>query len=175
MAQPVHVAVGTDGTTYSQCLHYEGFPAVLWDTLHSFGYQSPPVYAGRAYQDHGIPRSRVHVRVPPPPDQPQWPLLEVVAEGHMLHDTWEFAALQTLTQFCRAHPLEIVLDPIGLFPARDTRDPDWLDRMEHMDLLGLMDPQRTIFVSARCLNVFYRMVELQSRAMAMVIGMAVAN
>src|SRR5688572_5838960 len=137
MAQPVHVAVGTDGTTYSRCLHYEGFPAVLWDTLRSFGYPSPPVYAGRAYQDHGIPRSRVHVRVPPPLNQPQWPLLEVVAEGHTLQDTWEFAALQTLTRFYQAHPQEIVLDPIGLFSTRDTRDPDWLDCMEHMDLLGV--------------------------------------
>lgn len=47
--------------------------------------------------------------------------------------------------------------------------------MEHMNLLRVMDPQRTIFVSAHCLNVFYRMVEMQSRAMATVIGMAVAN
>ena len=173
MAAPGHVMRGTDGTSHSTCLHFEGFPAILWDTLRWFGYQSPPLYAGREYLEHGVQRCSVHVVVPPPPVQPQWPQLEVSTYGHTLEDTWESAALQALTQFCRLHPFEVLLDPIGLFPARDRLDADWLDRVNNMEVLVTSHPQVTLSTATRCMNALYRLVELQGRAMAVLARIAV--
>jgi len=38
MAVPGHVLFGADGTFQLTCLHFEGFLAILWDTLKWFGY-----------------------------------------------------------------------------------------------------------------------------------------
>src|SRR5688572_3400197 len=67
MAALGHVFYGADSVSHSTCLHFEGFPAILWDTLRWFGYQSPPLYVGRMYQEHGVQRCNVQAVVPPPP------------------------------------------------------------------------------------------------------------
>ena len=111
-------------------------------------------------------RCNMQVVVPPPPVQPEWPQLEVSTYGHALEDTWESAALQALTQFCRLHPLEVLLDPIGLFPARDRLDPAWLDCINNMEVLATSHSLVTLSTTTRCMSALYRLIELQGQSMA---------
>ena len=106
-------------------------------------------------------RCNVQVVVPPPLVQPKWPQLKVSTHGHALEDTWESAALQALTQFCRLHPLEVLLDPIGLFPTRDPLDPAWLDRVNNMEVLATSHSLVTLSTTTRCMSALYRLIELQ--------------
>src|SRR5688572_15113055 len=172
MAAPGHVLYGADGFSHSTCLHFEGFPAILWDTLRWFGYQSPPLYMGRMYLEHGVQRCNVQAVVPPPPVRPEWPQLGVSTYGHTLEDTWESAALQLLTQFCQLHPLEVTLDPIGLFPARNRLDLAWLDRVSNIEVLATSYSMVTISTNIRCMSALYRLIELQGWAMAILARIA---
>jgi hypothetical protein len=53
--------------------------------------------------------------------------------GYRLVDTIETAALEAIHIFCNQHPM----DPIGLFPAIDSGDPEWNFRIAHYGhLLG---------------------------------------
>src|SRR5688572_6990425 len=173
MAAPGHVMRGTDGTSHSTCLHFEGFPAILWDTLRWFGYQSPPLYAGRLYLERGVQTCNVQAVVPPPPVRPDWPSFGVSAYGLAPEDTWESAALQLLTRFCQLHPLEVILDPIGLFPARNRMDPAWLDRVGNIEVLATTYSMVTISTNIRCMSALYRMIELQGKAMTILARTAV--
>ena len=167
MAAPGHVVFGADGTFQSTCLHFEGFPAILWDTLRWFGYQSPPLYSGRLYVEQGIQTCQVQALVPPPFARPDWPSLGIIAYGLSPEDTWESAALQLLTQFCQFHPVEITLDPIGLFSVRSRLDPAWLDRIGNLEVLATTCATITISTNVRCMAAFYRLIELQGRAMTL--------
>ena len=65
--------------------------------------------------------------------------------GHRGLESTESAALRMLNAFCGHHPLEVVLTPLGLFPAVDPHDPAWLERLEHMtELLAVMTPLDTV-------------------------------
>jgi hypothetical protein len=39
---------------------------------------------------------------------------------------------ETLTTFCGYHPLEMVMHPLGLFPAEKKDDPMWCNRVSHV-------------------------------------------
>jgi hypothetical protein len=45
--------------------------------------------------------------------------------GHRLADTFEAIAMEAIHVFCDQHPEEVAGHPIGLFPAMDSRDPEW--------------------------------------------------
>jgi hypothetical protein len=47
MADPVVMVVDEDGRMHSECLHWEGFPSILWDVTSATGYPIPPRYVGR--------------------------------------------------------------------------------------------------------------------------------
>jgi hypothetical protein len=59
--------------------------------------------------------------------------------GHRLADTFEAAALEAINIFCDQHPNEVVGYPIGLFPAADSRDPEWTFRVTLWTLSGRFD------------------------------------
>jgi hypothetical protein len=40
--------------------------------------------------------------------------------------------MKTLTTFCDYHPLEMVMHPLGLFPAEKRDDPMWCNRVSHV-------------------------------------------
>jgi hypothetical protein len=57
------------------------------------------------------------------PLQPGWHSLDSETIGFRTDDTTEAAAMKTLTSFCGYHPLEMVMHPLGLFPAEKRDDP----------------------------------------------------
>jgi hypothetical protein len=52
------------GHAHTNALHWEGFPRLLWESLHMFGYTEPPPYDGVEYEEEGVPRCRVKMTVP---------------------------------------------------------------------------------------------------------------
>jgi hypothetical protein len=70
-----------------------------------------------------------------------------------MDDTTEAAAMKTLTTFYGYHPLEMVMHPLGLFPAEKKDDPMWCNHVSHVKDVWPM-------------SVLYRLQALQSDAMA---------
>jgi hypothetical protein len=102
-----------------------------------FGYTEPPPYDGIEYDEEGVPRCRVKMNVLPHPTLSLWQPIEVNVVGHRLADTFEAAAMEAIRIFCDLHPEEVAGHPIGLFPAMDSRDPEWTFRVTYCDhLLG---------------------------------------
>jgi hypothetical protein len=126
MAAPAHVVVDERGFTHSECLHWEGFPAILWDLLRTIGYTTPPQYAGYEFEEHGVPHCRVQLTLWSHPVYPEWSSLEAETEGFRLGDTWEASALHALVAFC---------EYMGLFPLKQQDDPLWLDRIANIVLV----------------------------------------
>jgi hypothetical protein len=48
--------------------------------------------------------------------------------------------MKTLTTFCGYHPLEMVMHPLGLFPAEKKDDPMWCNRVSHVKDMWAMYP-----------------------------------
>jgi hypothetical protein len=57
--------------------------------------------------------------------------IEVDMLGYRLVDTIETVVLEAIHTFCDQHPAEVAGHPIGLFPAIDSRDPEWNFRIAH--------------------------------------------
>ncbi|RLN41176.1 uncharacterized protein C2845_PM01G44810 [Panicum miliaceum] len=174
MAEPVAMMVDEDGRVHSQCLHWEGFPSILWDVLRTAGYLIPPRYAGLEFAENGVTQCRVNVTIFPHPLHPEWPALEIEAVGRRLADTWELAAMRALTTFCAQRPEVVTLAPIGLFPAAQDNDPFWLNRVQHSQYLVDFHAQETIETSVRCMNALYRLLTLQSQALEQLTDLAQA-
>jgi hypothetical protein len=81
--------------------------------------------------------------------------------GHRLADTFEAAAIEAIHIFYDQHPEEVAGYPIGLFPAMDSRDPEWTFRLTYCDhLLGTL-ARETLRTSVRFMNAQYRYQTLQ--------------
>jgi hypothetical protein len=52
-----------DGWFRCDGLHCPGFPTLLRDVLHCFGYTGLPAYHGRPYRQFGLGRYKVHVDI----------------------------------------------------------------------------------------------------------------
>jgi hypothetical protein len=48
--------------------------------------------------------------------------------------------MKTLTTFCGYHPLEMVMHPLGIFPAEKKDDPMWCNRVSHVKDVWAMYP-----------------------------------
>jgi hypothetical protein len=80
---------------------------------------------------------------------------------HRLADTFEAAAMEAIHVFCDQHPKDIAGHPIGLFPAMDSRDPEWTFRVTYCDhLLGSL-AGKTLRATVRFMNAQYRYQTLQ--------------
>jgi hypothetical protein len=149
------------GHAHTNALHWEGFPRLLWVSLQVFGYTEPPPYDGVEYDEEGVPRCRVKMTVPPHPTLSLWQPIEVNVIGHRLADTFEAAAMEAIHIFCDQHPEEVAGHPIGLFPAMDSRDPEWTFRVTYCDhLLGSLAGE-TLCTAVRFMNAQYRYQTLQ--------------
>jgi hypothetical protein len=69
---------------HSECLHWEGFPSILWDVMSAVGYPSPPRYVGREFVELGVTWCQVHMTLLLPPAHPECPTSEIEAIGHTL-------------------------------------------------------------------------------------------
>jgi hypothetical protein len=90
-------------------------------------------------------------------------------------DTFESAALEAIHIFCDKHPEEVAAYPIGLFPATDSRDPEWTFRISCCsDLLGDLSLE-TLQALIRFMNVQHHYQLLQRRSMNQLSTLAQAH
>jgi hypothetical protein len=125
-------ASGGDTRFSSDFLSHDGFPSILWEVLNSAGYPTPPLYTVQLYEEHWVARCRVWLTLEAHPLQPGWRSLDSETIGFRVDDTTEAAAMKTLTTFCGYHPLEMVMHPLGLFPAEKKDDPMWCNRVRQV-------------------------------------------
>jgi hypothetical protein len=144
----------------------------LWEVLNSAGYPTPPLYTVQLYEDHRVPRCRVWLTLEAHPLQPGWRSLDSETIGLRTDDTIEAAAMKILTTFCGYHPLEMVMHPLGLFPAEKKDDPMWCNRVSHVKDVWAMYPDLVGRVTVQCMSALYRLQALQSDAMALLATIA---
>jgi hypothetical protein len=140
MDDPVLMVVDEEGHAHPTCLHWEGFPSILWGVLSAAGYLNPPLYVGQQFMETGVRRCRVRITISQHPLNPTWLAIETEVVGHHLIDLWEAAAMKAITTFCEQHPLEVILAPARLFPAVSESNPVWLDRLAHLGHLVDQSP-----------------------------------
>jgi hypothetical protein len=137
-----------------------------------FSYTEPPQYDGVEYSEDGIPRCRVKMTIPQHPSRSLWQPIEIEVVGHCLADTFEATALETINILCDRHPDEVARCPIGLFPAADSRDPEWTFRVSHFGhLLGDLT-EETLCATIRFMNAQYRHQTLQRHGMSQMTSLA---
>jgi hypothetical protein len=159
-------ANGGDTRFSSDFLSHDGFPSILWEVLNSAGYPTPPLYTVQLYEEHRVPCCRVWLTLEAHPLQPGWRSLDSETIGFRTDDTIEAAAMKTLTTFCGYHPLEMVMHPLGLFPAEKKDDPMWCNRVSHVKDVWVMYPNLVGRVTVQCMSALYRLQALQIDAMA---------
>jgi hypothetical protein len=91
--------------------------------------------------------------------------IEINVVGFRLVDTIEAAALEAINNFCDQHPEEVAAYPIGLFPAVESRDPEWVFGVLHCGhLLGDL-AEETLCTMIRFMNTQHHYQILQHRGM----------
>jgi hypothetical protein len=117
-----------------------------WFSFHLVGSaqlcQLPyaPSYTVQLYEEHRVPRCGVWLTLEAHPLQPGWRSLDSETVGFRTEDTTDAEAMKTLTTFCGYHPLEMVMHPLGLFPAEKRDDPMWCNRVSHVKDVWAMYP-----------------------------------
>jgi hypothetical protein len=103
--------------------------------------------------------------IPQHPFRSLWQPIESNVVGYRLIDTIEAAALDAIHIFCDQHPEEFATYPIGLFPAADSRDPEWVFRISHGGHLLEDLALETLCTLIRFMNVQHHYQILQHRSM----------
>jgi hypothetical protein len=68
------------------------------------------------------------------------------------YDTTEATAMKTLTTFCGYHALEIMMHPLGLFPAKKRDDPMWCNHVSHVKDVWAMYPDQVGRITIQCMS-----------------------
>jgi hypothetical protein len=124
-----YATLGADGWFCCDGLHCPGFPTLLWDVLHRFGYTGLPAYHGRLYHQFGLGRCKVHVDILAHPSDPTMTAWFTTARGDDLDDTLERAAHQALTEFCEHHLPVLGDTTIALLPVQNEGNAMWSERV----------------------------------------------
>jgi hypothetical protein len=124
-----YATLGADGWFRCDGLHRPGFPTLLRDVLHRFGYTGFPAYRGRLYCQFGLGRCKVHVDVPAHPTDPTMAAWFTTARGDDLDDSLERATHQALTEFCECHLPVLGDTTIALLPVRNEGNAGWSERV----------------------------------------------
>jgi hypothetical protein len=119
------------GNVWFRCdeLHYSGFPTLLWDVLHRFGYTGTPVYHGHPYRQFGLGHCIVPVDILAYPTDPTMTAWFTMARGDDLDNTLERAADQALTEFCEHHLPVLGDTAIALLPIQNEDNAVWSERV----------------------------------------------
>jgi hypothetical protein len=113
--------------------------------------------------------------IPQHPSRYLWQPVTISTVGHRLVDTFESAALEAIHIFCDKHPEEVAAYPIGLFPAIDSRDPEWTFRISSCShLLGDLSLE-TLQALIRFMNVQHHYQLLQRWSMNQLSTLAQAH
>jgi hypothetical protein len=171
MVAPSNIFWDRAGHLHTNALHWEGLPHLLWESLSLFFYTEPPQYDGVEYREEGVPRCRVKMTIPQHPFCSQCPI-EVDVVGYRLVDTIETAALEAIHIFCNQHPMEVAENPIGLFPAIDSSDPEWNFRIAHYGHMLGDSAEEMLRGSIRFMNVQHHYQILLRRSMGQLTGIA---
>jgi hypothetical protein len=124
-----YATLRADGWFCCGRLHHPGFPTLLRDVLHYFGYTGLPAYRGRPYRQFGLGRCKVHVDISAHPTDPTMMAWFTTARDDDLDDTLQRAAHQALTEFCERH-LPILGDTaIALLPVQNEGNAVWSERV----------------------------------------------
>jgi hypothetical protein len=95
-----------------------GFPALLWDTLKDFGFNTYPEYFTREVTTTGqLLRCEAKVKISVCPTNPAWEEWKCKAQRRNLSDTVQKAALEALTTFCGKHHAEIANSAAKVIPV----------------------------------------------------------
>jgi hypothetical protein len=129
-------------------------------------------YTPILYEEHRVPRCRVWLTLEAHPLQPGWCSLDSETIGFRADDSTKAATLKTLTTFCGYHPLEMVMHPLGLFPAEKRDDPMWCNRVSHVKDVWAMHPDQVGRITVQCMSMLYHLQILQSDAMANLTNLA---
>jgi hypothetical protein len=124
------------------------------------------------YKEHQVPRCIVWLTLELHPLQPRWRSLHSKTVKFKADDTTEVATLKALTTFCGYNPLEMMMHPLGLFPADKRDDPMWCDRVRHAKDVWAMHPNQVERITVQCMSALYHLQALQSDAMTHFIGLA---
>jgi hypothetical protein len=124
-----YATLGADGWFRCDGLHRPGFPTLLRDVLHRFGYTGLPAYRGHPYCQFGLGRCKVHVDIPAHPTDPTMTAWFTTARSDDLDDTLERAAHQALMEFYERHLPVLGDTAIALLPIRNEGDAVWSERV----------------------------------------------
>jgi hypothetical protein len=124
-----YATLGANGWFRCDGLHCPGFPTLLRDVLHRFGYTGLPAYRGRPYCQFRLGRCKVHVDIPAHPTDPTMTAWFTMVRGDDLDDTLERAAHQALTEFCEHHLPVLGDTAIALLPVRNEGNTVWSERV----------------------------------------------
>jgi hypothetical protein len=124
-----YATLGANGWFLCDGLHRPGFPTLLRDVLHRFGYTGLPTYRGHSYRWFGLGCCKVHVDLPAHPTDSTMTVWFTTARGDDLDDTLERAVHQALTEFCERH-LPVLGDTvITLLPIQNEGNTVWSERV----------------------------------------------
>jgi hypothetical protein len=132
----LYATLGADGWFRCDGLHRPGFPTLLRDMLHRFGYTGLPAYYGCPYHQFGLGCCKVHVDIPAHPTDPTMTAWFTRARCDDLGDTLERAVHQALMEFYESHLLVLGDTAIALIPIQNEGNAVW---SEHMATVG--DPE----------------------------------
>jgi hypothetical protein len=124
-----YATLGADRWFRCDGLHRPGFPTLLRDVLHRFGYMGFPVYRGYPYYQFGLGHCKVHVDIPAHPTDPTMTAWLTTARGDDLDDTLERATHQALMEFCERHLPVLDDTAIALLPVRNEGNAVWSERV----------------------------------------------
>jgi hypothetical protein len=124
-----YATLGANGWFHCDGLHRLGFPTLLRDVLHYFGYTGLPAYRGCPYRQFGQGRCKVHLDIPAHPTNLTMTAWFTTARGDDLHDTLERAAHQALTEFRDCHLPVLGDTAIALLPIRNEGNAVWNERV----------------------------------------------
>jgi hypothetical protein len=124
-----YATLGADGWFHCYGLQHPGFPTLLWDVLHHFGYTGFPAYHGRPYHQFVLGRCKVDLDIPAHPTDPTMMAWFTTTQGDDLDDTLERAALQALTKFCECHLPVLGDTAIALLPIWNEGNVVWCERV----------------------------------------------
>jgi hypothetical protein len=124
-----YATLGADRWFRCDGLHRPGFPILLRDVLHRFGYMGFPVYRGYPYHQFGLGHCKVHVDILAHPTDPTMTAWLTMARGDDLDDTLERATHQALMEFCERHLPVLDDTAIALLPVRNEGNAVWSERV----------------------------------------------
>jgi hypothetical protein len=124
-----YTTLGANGWFCCDGLHRPGFPTLLRDVLHRFGYTGFPTYCDRPYRQFRLGRCKVHVDIPAHPTNLTMTAWFTTAQADDLDDTLERAAHQALMEFCECHLLVLDDTVIVLLPVQNEGNAVWSERV----------------------------------------------